>query len=74
VNAKRLAKPGANILRIRFRSPINEVLPIMAKMNYELPAGNDQGEKTSPHTRKDAFQYGWIGVPGLQKDRTQCRW
>src|SRR5205085_9769859 len=36
VNLKRLAKPGANSLRIRFRSPINEVLPFMAKMNYEL--------------------------------------
>src|SRR5688572_26727914 len=49
-DAKRLLKPGANMLRIRFRSPINEVLPLMAKMNYQLPAGNDQGEKTSPHT------------------------
>src|SRR4030081_3223429 len=38
VDAKRLAKPGANTLRIRFRSPIDEILPIMAKMNYELPA------------------------------------
>src|ERR1700704_568094 len=38
VDARRLAKTGANILRIRFRSPINEVLPILAKMNYELPA------------------------------------
>src|SRR5260370_3387058 len=63
VNAKRLAKPGANILRIRFRSPINEVLPIMAKMDYELPAGNDQGEKTSPHTRKAPYQYGWDWGP-----------
>jgi beta-mannosidase len=63
VDAKRLAKPGANILRIRFRSPINEVLPIMAKMNYELPASNDQGEKTSPHTRKAPYQYGWDWGP-----------
>jgi beta-mannosidase len=63
VDAKRLAKPGANILRIRFRSPINEVLPIMAKMNYELPAANDQGEKTSPHTRKAPYQYGWDWGP-----------
>src|SRR6267378_7834699 len=63
VNAKRLAKPGPNTLRIRFRSPINEVLPIMAKMNYELPAGNDQGEKTSPHTRKAPYQYGWDWGP-----------
>jgi beta-mannosidase len=63
VDAKRLAKVGTNTLRIRFRSPINEVLPIMAKMNYELPAGNDQGEKTSPHTRKAPYQYGWDWGP-----------
>ena len=63
VDAKRLAKLGGNTLQIRFRSPINEVLPIMAKMNYELPAGNDQGEKTSPHTRKAPYQYGWDWGP-----------
>src|SRR5260370_22239522 len=34
LDTKRLAKPGTNTLRIRFRSPINQVLPIMAKMNY----------------------------------------
>jgi beta-mannosidase len=63
VNFKRLAKVGANTLQIRFRSPINEVLPLMAKMDYELPAGNDQGEKTSPHTRKAPYQYGWDWGP-----------
>src|ERR1041384_1277877 len=63
VNIKGLAKLGANTLRIHFRSPINEVLPIMAKMDYELPAGNDQGEKTSPHTRKAPYQYGWDWGP-----------
>jgi beta-mannosidase len=63
VDAKRFTRPGPNILRIRFRSPINEILPIMAKMNYELPAGNDQGEKTSPHTRKAPYQYGWDWGP-----------
>src|SRR3989449_552800 len=63
VDCKRLLKPGANTLRIRFRSPINEVLPIMAKMKYELPASNDQGEKTSPHTRKAPYQYGWDWGP-----------
>ena len=62
-DAKRLLKPGANTLRIRFRSPINEVLPLMAKMNYQLPAGNDQGEKTSPHTRKAPYQFGWDWGP-----------
>jgi beta-mannosidase len=63
VDAKRLLKPGANVLRIRFRSPINEVLPLMAKMNYQLPASNDQGEKTSPHTRKAPYQFGWDWGP-----------
>src|SRR6267142_3643664 len=63
VDAKRLAKRGANTLRVRFRSPINEVLPLRVKMDYELPAGNDQGEKTSPHTRKAPYQYGWDWGP-----------
>jgi beta-mannosidase len=62
-NGKEFLKPGLNTLRIRFRSPINEVLPIMARMKYELPAGNDQGEKTSPHTRKAPYQYGWDWGP-----------
>lgn len=60
---KPLLKAGANTLHIRFRSPINEILPIMAKMAYELPAGNDQGERTSPHTRKAPYQYGWDWGP-----------
>jgi beta-mannosidase len=63
VDSRRLLKSGANTLRIRFRSPINEVLPLMAKMNYQLPAGNDQGEKTSPHTRKAPYQFGWDWGP-----------
>ncbi len=62
-DCKRLLKAGANTLRIRFRSPINEVLPLMAGMSYQLPAGNDQGEKTSPHTRKAPYQYGWDWGP-----------
>jgi beta-mannosidase len=63
VDGKPLLKPGVNTLRILFRSPINEILPVMAKMKYELPAGNDQGEKTSPHTRKAPYQYGWDWGP-----------
>ena len=62
-DCKRLLRLGANTLRIRFRSPINEVLPLMAKMSYQLPAGNDQGEKTSPHTRKAPYQFGWDWGP-----------
>lgn len=63
VDCKRLLKPGSNVLRIRFRSPIKEVLPIMAKLNYQLPAANDQGEKTSPYTRKAPYQFGWDWGP-----------
>jgi beta-mannosidase len=62
-DCKRLLVPGVNTLRIRFRSPINEVLPLMAKLSYQLPAGNDQGEKTSPHTRKAPYQFGWDWGP-----------
>ena len=63
VDVKRALKPGPNTLHVLFRSPINEVLPIMAKMNYQLPAVNDQGEKTSPFTRKAPYQYGWDWGP-----------
>lgn len=63
VAVKNNLKPGENILRIKFRSPINEILPRMAKLGYELPASNDQGEKTSPYTRKAPYQYGWDWGP-----------
>ena len=36
VNAKPMLKPGANTLRIVFRSPINEILPVMVP---SLPVG-----------------------------------
>ncbi|HET6862110.1 MAG TPA: hypothetical protein VFH91_03660, partial [Pyrinomonadaceae bacterium] len=65
VNCANRLKPGDNTLRIYFRSPINEVLPLMAKMSYQLPASNDQGEKTSPHTRKAPYQFGWDWGPRL---------
>jgi len=63
IDAKRLLKPGANKLRIHFRSPINEVLPVMAKLDYQIPSPNDQGEKTSPYTRKAPYQFGWDWGP-----------
>src|SRR5205085_8208468 len=63
VDCKSALRPGANTLRIRFRSPINEVLPVMAKLDYQLPASNDQGEHTSPYTRKAPYQFGWDWGP-----------
>ena len=63
VDAKPALKVGDNTLRIVFRSPINEILGLMAKAKYELPAPNDQGEKTSPYTRKAPYHYGWDWGP-----------
>ncbi|HEX8352471.1 MAG TPA: glycoside hydrolase family 2 protein [Pyrinomonadaceae bacterium] len=63
VGAKAALKAGANTLRVVFRSPVNEVLPRMKALGYELPAANDQGEKTSPHTRKAPYHYGWDWGP-----------
>ena len=65
VNCAKQLKLGDNTLRIYFRSPINEVLPLMAKMSYQLPASNEQGEKTSPHTRKAPYHFGWDWGPRL---------
>lgn len=63
VDVKSKLKAGDNTLRILFRSPINEILPVMAKLDYKLPASNDQGEKTSPFTRKAPYQFGWDWGP-----------
>jgi beta-mannosidase len=63
VDCRSALKSGANELRVIFRSPINEILPLMKTLGYELPASNDQGEKTSPHTRKAPYQYGWDWGP-----------
>jgi beta-mannosidase len=63
VAVKDSLKRGTNILRVKFRSPINEILPVMKTIGYELPAVNDQGEKTSPYTRKAPYQYGWDWGP-----------
>jgi beta-mannosidase len=63
VDTKSMLHAGMNTLRIRFRSPIKEVLPLMAKVNYQLPSPNDQGEKTYPYTRKAAYHFGWDWGP-----------
>ena len=63
VDCKKLLHTGANTLRILFRSPVNEILPEMSKLSYQLPAPNDQGEKTSPYTRKAPYHYGWDWGP-----------
>src|SRR5215204_268720 len=79
VDVKDSLKAGANTLRVIFRSPINEVLPQMKALGYELPAANDQGEKTSPHTRKAPYHYGWdwgprFGTSGVWRPVTLEAW
>ncbi len=55
--------PDVNELVIVLRSPINEVLPLMAALDHTLPAENDQAGKTSPFTRKAPYHYGWDWGP-----------
>jgi len=62
-DCKALLKTGANEVRIVFYSPINKILPMMKTIPYELPASNDQGEKTSPYTRKAPYHFGWDWGP-----------
>ena len=58
-----ILKDGENELKINFRSPIKEVSAQMNQLNYQLPADNDQAEKTSPFTRKAPYHYGWDWGP-----------
>ncbi len=56
-------KAKGNELRVVFRSPINEDLTKVTGRGYELPAANDQGEKTSVYTRKAPYSFGWDWGP-----------
>ncbi len=65
VDAKLFLRKGKNILRILFRSPINEILPKMKSMDVTLPAANDHPDQTSPYTRKAPYHFGWDWGPRL---------
>ncbi len=54
-----------NTLQLYFRSPINEVLPRLAKEKINYPSTADPGEGTSPYTRKAPYHYGWDWGPRL---------
>jgi beta-mannosidase len=64
---RRRLNAGQNELVVRFRSPIEMVLPVfdmMDSLGMRLPAGNDRGEKpTRVYTRKAAYHYGWDWGP-----------
>ncbi|MCM3172641.1 glycoside hydrolase family 2 protein [Paenibacillus sp. MER 99-2] len=70
VDVKAVVKAQDNVLRIRFRSPIQEDLPKLEKLGYALPAANDQSDvgelgdkKVSIFARKAPYHYGWDWGP-----------
>ena len=65
VSVKNIFILGENEILVSFESPIQKILPKMSKMNYELPADNDQIKKTSPYTRKAPYHYGWDWGPSF---------
>jgi len=69
ISAKSLLQPGANDLRVVFRSPIAELLPQVKALPYGLPSvtarisTNEMNIATAPYTRKAPYQYGWDWGP-----------
>jgi len=64
VPCKALLQQGTNTLLVRFRSPIQEVMPRLKKESVRLPAANDP-VGTSPYTRKAPYHFGWDWGPRL---------
>ncbi len=65
VDVKPLLKESQNEIRIEFRSPVQEILPIMKKRKFNYPAACDAEIGTSPHTRKAPYHFGWDWGPRL---------
>lgn len=57
-------RPGANRLRIVFRSPVREGEERRAAYGLQLPHDNDPSG-VSPYVRKAAYQFGWDFCPRL---------
>lgn len=65
-------KPGENILKVYFHSPIKVDIPKWDALPYHYEAGNDQSEnggvfnkKVSVFARKAGYHYGWDWGPRL---------
>ncbi len=61
---KEKLKPGANELKIIFRSPIKEGAKLRDAYGIQLPHDNDPSG-VSPYIRKAAYQFGWDFCPRL---------
>ncbi|MDE2500298.1 MAG: glycoside hydrolase family 2 protein [Alphaproteobacteria bacterium] len=64
------AKPGANVLRVLLRSPVQEGLKLLAAYGFDPPAvvewseiGGLGDKKISMFTRKAPYHYGWDWGP-----------
>jgi beta-mannosidase len=68
VNVKDKLQKGANQLNMHFNSPVKEGMKKLTKLDYIVPAVNEQapvGKRTNVFTRKAPFHYGWDWGPRL---------
>jgi beta-mannosidase len=68
IDCKSFLREGENELRIYFHSPVVKGMEKLRKIDYLLPAANEQapvGERTNVFTRKAPFHYGWDWGPRL---------
>ena len=68
VDIKENLKPGKNELRVYFHSPIKEGMKKFTASPYLVPATNElapMDQRTSVHTRKAPYHYGWDWGPRL---------
>ncbi len=68
VNCGEYLSEGENELEIQFLSPVREGMKKLEKLDYLIPATNEQapeGRHTSVFTRKAPFHYGWDWGPRL---------
>ncbi len=63
-DVKQLINKGENVLRVEFLSAYSQGLEVAKKYPFRLAAHNDRSEaKTSVHTRKAPYHYGWDWGP-----------
>lgn len=68
VDCKQHLKEGDNKLHIIFHSPVRKGMERLKKLDYILPATNEQApvdQRTNIFTRKAPFHYGWDWGPRL---------
>ena len=68
VSCRNYLREGENELRILFSSPVRKGMEKLQKLDYPIPATNEQapaGKQTSVFTRKAPFHYGWDWGPRL---------